>query len=233
MESPFAREQDYAFSSFDARAREASERADLRDALAGMKGSRRMTRRELGSAKVWYPSAIVGPAAPCSKRAMFALISADRRCTRGLVALAYRKGVAPHVVFEQLLTLSEVDAISRGCDPRATGYLCLRRGNQHWASISRRAEAAARFMDDGEETYLDEPAEDVAAKIDALDQYSCFSVFLSASTDLAVADSPVARASRGAGASPAAGCAEVCAGSRASRIRRAQLSLFIHKLGAL
>ena len=67
MESPFAREQDYAFASFDARAREASERADLRDALAGMKGSRRMTRRELGPAKVWYPSAIVGPAAPCSK----------------------------------------------------------------------------------------------------------------------------------------------------------------------
>ena len=44
-----------------------------------------------------------------------------------------------------------------------------------WSSFAQSVAAS-----DGEETYLDEPAEDVAAKIDALDQYSCFSVFLAA-----------------------------------------------------
>ena len=91
MGSPFAREASMSALGFDARVRaRASERADLRDARGGHEGLGGMTRRELGPAKVAYPSAFESAAAPCSIRAMFALISADRRCTRGLVALAYR-----------------------------------------------------------------------------------------------------------------------------------------------
>ena len=121
-----------------------------------------------------------------------------------LVGLVYSKGARPYIVLEAMRQLSDVERIVTGVDPAADGFLCERLGNLHWSSITRLGLARAgrgggssgrggggggggnssgnggrsRFMDDGEETYIDEPAEDVAAQIHAMAQYRVSSVFL-------------------------------------------------------